>query len=59
MDEAGLVNRLQLGEERAFRELVEGYQNMLVNTCFGFLHNTEEAEDVAQEVFIQVLYRLS
>lgn len=54
MDEAGLVNRLQLGEERAFRELVESYQNMIVNTCFGFLHNTEEAEDVAQEVFIQV-----
>ena len=54
MDEAELVNRLQLGEERAFRELVESYQNMLVNTCFGFLHNTEEAEDVAQEVFIQV-----
>jgi RNA polymerase sigma-70 factor (ECF subfamily) len=54
MDDAGLVRRLQLGEERAFRELVESYQNMIVNTCFGFLHNTEEAEDVAQEVFIQV-----
>ena len=54
MDEAGLVKRLQLGEERAFKELVENYQNMIINTCFGFVHNTEEAEDVAQEVFIQV-----
>ena len=54
MDDAGLVKRLQSGEERAFRELVESYQNMIVNTCYGFLHNTEEAEDVAQEVFIQV-----
>ena len=54
MDDASLVKRLQLGEEHAFRELVESYQNMIVNTCYGFLHNTEEAEDVAQEVFIQV-----
>ena len=54
MDEAGLVERLQLREERAFRELVETYQKMIINTCYGFLHNTEEAEDVAQEVFIQV-----
>ena len=54
MDDGRLVKRLQLREERAFRELVESYQNMIVNTCFGFLHNTEEAEDVAQEVFIQV-----
>ena len=54
MDDAELVKRLQLHEESAFRELVESHQNMIVNTCFGFLHNTEEAEDVAQEVFIQV-----
>ena len=54
MDDAGLVKRLQGREERAFKELVESYQNMIINTCYGFLHNTEEAEDVAQEVFIQV-----
>jgi RNA polymerase sigma-70 factor (ECF subfamily) len=54
MDDAGLVKRLQGREESAFRELVESYQNMIINTCYGFLHNTEEAEDVAQEVFIQV-----
>ena len=54
MDEAGLVKRLKLHEQRAFKELVEGHQNMIINTCYGFLHNTEEAEDVAQEVFIQV-----
>ena len=54
MDDAGLVKRLQGREERAFRQLVDSYQNMIINTCYGFLHNTEEAEDVAQEVFIQV-----
>jgi RNA polymerase sigma factor (sigma-70 family) len=54
MDNNKLVERLQLREERAFRELVENYQSMIVNTCFGYLHNIEEAEDVAQEVFMQV-----
>jgi RNA polymerase sigma-70 factor (ECF subfamily) len=59
MDDAGLVKRLQGREERAFKELVESYQNMIINTCYGFLHNTEEAEDVAQEVFIQVFKSIS
>jgi RNA polymerase sigma-70 factor (ECF subfamily) len=59
MDDAGLVERLQGREERAFKELVESYQNMIINTCYGFLHNTEEAEDVAQEVFIQVFKSIS
>jgi len=54
MDDADLIKRLQLRQEGAYRELVEQYQAMLFNTCFGFLHNTEEAEDVAQEVFIKV-----
>jgi RNA polymerase sigma-70 factor (ECF subfamily) len=33
---------------------VENYQKLVVNTCFGMVHNTEDAEDIAQEVFIEV-----
>lgn len=54
MDEQRLLKSLQQKDEAAFRELVTTYQEMIVSTCFGFLHNQEEAEDVAQEVFIQV-----
>ncbi len=54
MDEASLVKRLQLQDEAAYKELVATYQQMVLNTCYGFLHNYEEAEDIAQEVFIQV-----
>ncbi|MEN8248575.1 MAG: RNA polymerase sigma factor [Bacteroidota bacterium] len=54
MDEAGLIARLQAKDEKAFKELVETYQGMVYRTCFGFLHSTEDAEDMAQEVFIQV-----
>jgi len=59
MDEASFIKRLQLGEDAAFKLLVDDNQQMVVNTCYGFLHNYEEAEDVAQEVFIQVFNRIS
>lgn len=54
MDEASLIAGLKAKDELAFREVVEVYQDMVYRTCFGFLHNSEDAEDLAQEVFIQV-----
>lgn len=54
MNEAGIINKLKQGNESAFKELVENYRDMVVNTCFGLLHNREDAEDVAQDVFIEV-----
>lgn len=54
MNEAGIINKLKQGNESAFKELVENYRGMVVNTCFGLLHNMEDAEDVAQDVFIEV-----
>jgi RNA polymerase sigma-70 factor (ECF subfamily) len=54
MSEAEIINGLQQGNEKIFRELVDTYRQMVVNTCFGLLHNIEDAEDVAQDVFIEV-----
>lgn len=54
MSETEIIQKLQLGSEQAFRHLVEKYQKLVVNTCFGLLQNTEDAEDIAQEVFIEV-----
>ena len=48
-----LINRLKQGDEPAFRILVEDYRKQVVNTCFGLLHNYDDAEDVAQDVFIE------
>lgn len=55
MNEAGIIDKLKQGNEQAFKELVESYRSMVVNTCFGLLHNSEDAEDVAQDVFIEVI----
>lgn len=54
MNETGIINKLKQRNESAFKELVESYRSMVVNTCFGLLHNTEDAEDVAQDVFIEI-----
>jgi len=54
MTETEIIQKLQQGNEQAFKMLVENYQKLVVNTCFGMVHNTEDAEDIAQEVFIEV-----
>jgi len=54
MVETEIIQKLQQGNEQAFKQLVENYQKQVVNTCFGIVHNTEDAEDIAQEVFIEV-----
>ena len=53
-DELDLIERLKRGEESAFRSLVEQYQDLVYNTALGIVQNESDAEDVAQEVFIQV-----
>ena len=54
MSEAEIIQKLQEGDEQVFRRLVEKYRQLIVNTCFGLVHNSEDAEDIAQDVFIEV-----
>ncbi|MGE0020145.1 MAG: RNA polymerase sigma factor [Draconibacterium sp.] len=54
MTETEIIQKLQQGSEQAFRQLIENYQKLVVNTCYGLVHNTEDAEDIAQDVFIEV-----
>ena len=52
--DADLVAQLQAGSEAAFRTLVERYQDRIYRTVVSLLRSPEEAEDVAQEVFVEV-----
>lgn len=54
MTEKELITALCNREEPAFRELVIQYQDKVFNTAMGLLQNEADAEDIAQEVFIQV-----
>ncbi len=49
-----LVRRLRARDERAFRDLVERYQDRVFSLLFRMIGRREEAEDLAQEVFVTV-----
>ena len=49
-----LIERLKNKDESAFKTIVETWQEMVFNTALGILQSPEDAEDVAQEVFVQV-----
>ena len=59
MNDSELVSRIIANDEQAFRLLVERYQTMVINTCFGFIHDQEDAQDIAQDVFIEVLHSVN
>ena len=52
--ERRLVRKLRDRDEKAFREIVELHGDRVFNLTYRMLGNREEAEDVAQEVFITV-----
>ena len=54
MDEAQLIKGIQEGDRKSFQILVETYQRMVVNTCLGIVHNKADAEDLAQDVFLEI-----
>jgi RNA polymerase sigma-70 factor (ECF subfamily) len=54
LNELELIQQLRAGDEGAFKTLVANYQDLVYNTALGIVQNSEDAEDVAQEVFIQV-----
>lgn len=49
-----LIQQLKEGDQSAFKTIVDNYQNMVYNTCLSIVKSEEDAEDLAQEVFVQV-----
>jgi len=58
-NETDLLIRLKSGDKLAFAELVAVYQKKVINICYRFLLNKEDAEDVSQEVFIEAYHSIS
>src|SRR5208337_3075352 len=54
MDDKELIHRLSNRDELAFREIVEKYEKLVFNTCYHILQQSMDAEDIAQEVFVEV-----
>jgi len=49
-----LIEQLKLKNNEAFKIVVDTWQDMVYNTVLSIVQNAEDAEDVSQEVFIQV-----
>lgn len=52
--DAALMLRVKRGDMRAFENLVEKYKQPVINVIYRTIHDLTEAEDLAQNVFVQV-----
>ena len=52
--EIALVRRVAQGDRRGFEELYDHFSRVLFSTAYRVLNNQEAAEDVLQDVFIQI-----
>ncbi|MBN2753367.1 MAG: sigma-70 family RNA polymerase sigma factor [Candidatus Goldbacteria bacterium] len=54
MEAHDLMQRIKQGDKNAFNELLDKYQQAVLNYAYRFIRSRQEAEDIAQEVFIKV-----
>jgi RNA polymerase sigma-70 factor (ECF subfamily) len=52
------VKKIDYREPEQFRLLVEQQQQRILSVCWRFVRNTEQAEDIAQEVFVKAWHSL-
>ncbi len=52
--EIALLRRVATGDRRAFDELYDRFSGMLFSTAYRVLNNQQAAEDVLQDVFVQI-----
>ncbi|NQZ43961.1 MAG: RNA polymerase sigma factor [Flavobacteriaceae bacterium] len=54
MEDKDFLDALIAQKQEAYAKLLDTYQKMVFNTCLSFVPNAEDAEDIAQEVFVEV-----
>lgn len=59
MQEKNLLENFRDVDTSNFKDIVDKYQEKVRNTCYRFVKNADDADDVAQDVFIQVYESLA
>ena len=54
MEDKVLIKKLKLKDEDAFKILVEKFKGSIFNTCLSIIQNVDDADDLTQDVFIQI-----
>ena len=58
-DDDEIIQECLSGNTGAYKNLVDKYQIRIINTCYKYTKNINDAEDVAQEVFLKAFQNLS
>ncbi|MGB5819908.1 MAG: RNA polymerase sigma factor [Saonia sp.] len=59
MEEKKFIEALREGTNEAYGRLLDEYQQKVFSTCISFVPNKEDAEDIAQDVFVEVFNSIS
>lgn len=59
IEEQGIVDQLLGGDIQIFEVIVNDFKDRVMNICFSYVNDLNDAEDVSQEVFIEVYKSLS
>ena len=54
MEEQDFIDDLRAGKPFAYGKLIDLFQQKVFATCISFVPNKEDAEDIAQDVFVEV-----
>jgi RNA polymerase sigma-70 factor (ECF subfamily) len=55
-DHLELVQQTALGDHRSFNQLYELFKSKVFNTAISYLRNAEEAEEITQDVFVEIFH---
>ncbi|MBN2245042.1 MAG: RNA polymerase sigma factor [Candidatus Aminicenantes bacterium] len=57
LDDEELIRRISKKDSEAFEQFVLRYQSKVLNLCYGLLDDYQQAEEAAQDVFVQIFQK--
>lgn len=59
IEDEDIVRKIRCGDRHAFQQCIERYRRHIFHIAYSVVHQRTDAEDIAQEVFIQIYRSLS
>lgn len=59
LEQDNFIEDLKNGKQSAYGKLLDDFQQKVFATCISFVPNKEDAEDIAQDVFVEVFNSIS
>ena len=59
MENNDIISKILLGDQQCFGELVKRYQNLVFTIALHYTQNREDAEEIAQDIFVKAYRALA